>query len=52
MDILIIDLNTKLVVIYYNRGNPHLFWFQNDVTLPGVEESDGSNQPPTQTRRH
>lgn len=38
MDISAIDLNTKLVVVYYNGGKPHLFRVQNDITLSKLKD--------------
>lgn len=37
----VIDLNTKLVVVYYNRGNPKFFMVQVDVTLSGFKDQLG-----------
>jgi len=39
MDTLAIDRNTKLVVVYHNKGKrPHLFRVWNDVTLSGLKD--------------
>jgi len=35
MNTSIIDLNTKLVAAYYNKGKPHMFKVRNNVTLFG-----------------
>lgn len=37
----VIDLNTKLVVVYYNGGNPYLFMVQVDVTLSDFKDQLG-----------
>jgi len=36
MDTSVIDLDTKLVVVYYNGGKPNLLCARNDATLFGL----------------
>lgn len=38
IDTSIIDLNTKLVLVYYNKGKSNLLRVRNDVTLFGLKD--------------
>jgi len=38
MDTSLIDMNTKLALVYYNGVKPHLFRVRNDVTLSRLKD--------------